>query len=69
MTSYIFIFLYLCDLYSQYLAAVQLEQLKLPGSDPEVLPQVLLEVCAALSVKTEPIKTLVSSMKGKWSCM
>ncbi|XP_030829593.1 tyrosine-protein phosphatase non-receptor type 23 [Strongylocentrotus purpuratus] len=47
----------------QYLAAVQLEQLKLPGSDPEVLPQVLLEVCAALSVKTEPIKTLVSSMK------
>nr|XP_054753045.1 tyrosine-protein phosphatase non-receptor type 23-like [Lytechinus pictus] len=47
----------------QYLSAVQLEQLKLPGSDPEVLPQVLLEVCAALSVKTEPIKTLVTSMQ------
>ncbi|XP_071484622.1 tyrosine-protein phosphatase non-receptor type 23-like [Diadema antillarum] len=47
----------------QFLSAIQLEQLKLPGNDPERLPQVLLEVCAALSVKTEPIKTLVNSMQ------
>ncbi|PIK57805.1 putative tyrosine-protein phosphatase non-receptor type 23 [Apostichopus japonicus] len=47
----------------QYMSALQVEQLKLGDEEPERLPQILLEVCAAISVKEEPIKTLVTSMQ------
>lgn len=46
------------------MSALQVEQLKLGDEEPERLPQILLEVCAAISVKEEPIKTLVTSMQG-----
>lgn len=47
------------------MASLQLDQLKLNVSEePMRLPQALLEVCAALSVKNEPIKQLVSCMQG-----
>ena len=47
------------------MASLQLDQLKLNAAEePERLPQVLLEVCAALSVKNEPIKQLVNCMQG-----
>lgn len=48
----------------QYMASLQVEQLKLGEEEPEKIPQVLLEVCAAVSVKEEPIKALVTSMQG-----
>lgn len=47
------------------MSALQVEQLKLGDEEPERLPQILLEVCAAISVKEEPIKTLVTSMQGE----
>ncbi|XP_071792026.1 tyrosine-protein phosphatase non-receptor type 23-like isoform X2 [Asterias amurensis] len=48
----------------QFMASLQLDQLKLNASEePERLPQALLEVCAALSVKNDPIKKLVSCMQ------
>lgn len=46
------------------MASLQVEQLKLGEEEPEKIPQVLLEVCAAVSVKEEPIKALVTSMQG-----
>ncbi|XP_071941772.1 tyrosine-protein phosphatase non-receptor type 23-like [Antedon mediterranea] len=45
----------------QYLESLQVDQLRLQ-KEPERLPQVLLEVCAAISVKPDAIKSLVQSM-------
>ncbi|XP_022104078.1 tyrosine-protein phosphatase non-receptor type 23-like isoform X2 [Acanthaster planci] len=48
----------------QFMASLQLDQLKLDAADePERLPQVMLEVCAALSVKNDPIRQLVNCMQ------
>ena len=48
---------------SQFMSA--LGELHLEQQEPERLPQVLMEVCAAISVKEDPIKTLVMSMQGQ----
>ncbi|XP_033113884.1 tyrosine-protein phosphatase non-receptor type 23-like [Anneissia japonica] len=45
----------------QYLESLQVDQLRLQ-KEPERLPQVLLEVCAAISVKPDAVKSLVQSM-------
>ncbi|XP_070570355.1 tyrosine-protein phosphatase non-receptor type 23-like [Ptychodera flava] len=47
----------------QYLASLQLDQLRLQGKEPERLPQALLEKCAAISVKPTAIKDLVDIMQ------
>jgi hypothetical protein len=49
---------------SQFLASLQLDQSKL-SPEPDRLPQVLLEKCAAISVQPNAIKDLVDAMQRK----
>lgn len=51
---------------SQFLASMQLDMDKLK-SEPERLPQSLLEKCAAISVRPNAVKDLVDVMGSEYS--